>query len=418
MPATRHHSGTLAALATFVLCVPVHAQQYTVTDLGIVPGGFGAIAYGINDSGHVVGMSGRFPFLWTPETGMVALGPLPTTGATSQPAASALSIGSTGFITGWSDSPTFPKAVRWDPPNPPSDEPLNLNGTGTAWTEGRGVNSLGQVVGKYLNSAAFWAYPSGARTILSPVMPIHDFTIAYDINDAGVIVGQSAEAIDSATDKRAARWRITGEGAVTAESLDVVELRLGGAALAVNQAGDTVGWVKRPITFQGGTPFVVYRAAFWRANTSSLIEIGTISPSRESIANDINDAGVVVGESSGGFEFAWAWTQAGGFVDLGSRIPPDSGWRLRKPQGSNNRGQIVGQGVLNGQNRAFLLTPIQEPNDCPADFNGTGGLSIQDIFDFLAAYFAIDPSADFNSAGGITVQDVFDFLGAYFAGCP
>ncbi len=52
-----------------------------------------------------------------------------------------------------------------------------------------------------------------------------------------------------------------------------------------------------------------------------------------------------------------------------------------------------------------------------ADFNGDGGVTVQDIFDFLAAWFASDGHADFNGAGGITVQDIFDFLGAWFAGC-
>jgi hypothetical protein len=54
---------------------------------------------------------------------------------------------------------------------------------------------------------------------------------------------------------------------------------------------------------------------------------------------------------------------------------------------------------------------------CPADFNGAGGVSVQDIFDFLAAYFGGDPRADFNHVGGISVQDIFDFLTAYFTGC-
>jgi hypothetical protein len=54
---------------------------------------------------------------------------------------------------------------------------------------------------------------------------------------------------------------------------------------------------------------------------------------------------------------------------------------------------------------------------CAADFNGSGGTTVQDILDFLAAWFASDPRADFNGAGGIGVQDIFDFLGAWFAGC-
>jgi hypothetical protein len=54
---------------------------------------------------------------------------------------------------------------------------------------------------------------------------------------------------------------------------------------------------------------------------------------------------------------------------------------------------------------------------CPADVNNSGGLTIQDIFDYLALWFNGNCLADFNHAGGITVQDLFDFLNAWFAGC-
>jgi DNA-binding beta-propeller fold protein YncE len=55
---------------------------------------------------------------------------------------------------------------------------------------------------------------------------------------------------------------------------------------------------------------------------------------------------------------------------------------------------------------------------CPADFNHSGGASVQDIFDFLTAYFSNDPRADVNHSNAVSVQDIFDFLGMYFAGCP
>jgi hypothetical protein len=64
---------------------------------------------------------------------------------------------------------------------------------------------------------------------------------------------------------------------------------------------------------------------------------------------------------------------------------------------------------------------------CPADFNNSGSLQVQDIFDFLNAWFAgctgqpgapcNGQNADFNG-GGLAVQDIFDFLNAWFAGCP
>lgn len=57
------------------------------------------------------------------------------------------------------------------------------------------------------------------------------------------------------------------------------------------------------------------------------------------------------------------------------------------------------------------------PPRCPADFNGDGAVSVQDLFDFLAAWFARGPGSDFNQSGTVTVQDLFDFLAAWFAPC-
>lgn len=55
---------------------------------------------------------------------------------------------------------------------------------------------------------------------------------------------------------------------------------------------------------------------------------------------------------------------------------------------------------------------------CAGDFNRSGDVGVQDIFDFLMAYFAGQLEADVNASGGVTVQDIFDFLAAYFGACP
>ncbi len=54
---------------------------------------------------------------------------------------------------------------------------------------------------------------------------------------------------------------------------------------------------------------------------------------------------------------------------------------------------------------------------CAADYNCTGGLTAQDIFDFLSSWFAGEPRADFNGDTHLNPGDIFSFLGAWFAGC-
>jgi hypothetical protein len=70
----------------------------------------------------------------------------------------------------------------------------------------------------------------------------------------------------------------------------------------------------------------------------------------------------------------------------------------------------------NTADATYTIT-IPQARACPADFNCSGTVSVQDIFDFLGAYFSLDPRADFNHSGSVSVQDIFDFLAAYFSGC-
>jgi|GEM_PF-4276112 len=45
-------------------------------------------------------------------------------------------------------------------------------------------------------------------------------------------------------------------------------------------------------------------------------------------------------------------------------------------------------GTFSGNNTLCVPNPCTPVANCPADFNNSGGVSVQDIFDFLSAYFA------------------------------
>lgn len=68
----------------------------------------------------------------------------------------------------------------------------------------------------------------------------------------------------------------------------------------------------------------------------------------------------------------------------------------------------------------FFGNPV---NICPPDYNGQNGVNVQDLFDFLNAWFSncnlsfCPRTADYNCSGVLDTQDIFDFLNDWFIGC-
>ncbi len=82
-------------------------------------------------------------------------------------------------------------------------------------------------------------------------------------------------------------------------------------------------------------------------------------------------------------------------------------------------GRVVSIGLFKPGTPTSVSAALIGPGSAcgAADFDGVNGITVQDIFAYLSAFFAGDPRADFNHFGGIGVQDIFDFLAAWFAGC-
>jgi len=119
------------------------------------------------------------------------------------------------------------------------------------------------------------------------------------------------------------------------------------SALAINDAGH--------ILFTAGKETYLDRAG----RSQSL----KLSPKLDSSAQAINNCDFVVG-GFGPFSDsyrAFLWTEKAGFQDLNSLLSDDpaakKGWTLELASAINDRGEIVGQGELNGDDRGFLLIP-------------------------------------------------------------
>ena len=138
-----------------------------------------------------------------------------------------------------------------------------------------------------------------------------------------------------------------------------------GFALYVNSSGVAAGRV------QGGTTTGfngVDRVVFQGNSVTDLTDL--IGSTDEITLQGINDSGWVVGyhrapSSDATFvspQGVHPFLFAGGKVyDLNTQVDNASGWTLVSATGVNNAGQIAGNGYLNGQLTAFLLTPVVAP---------------------------------------------------------
>jgi probable HAF family extracellular repeat protein len=133
-----------------------------------------------------------------------------------------------------------------------------------------------------------------------------------------------------------------------------------GEAFAVNDAGEVVGRAN----LAGDQ---VHHAFLWRKGV--LTDLGTLG-GRNSTAYAINSNGQIVGASllASDATHAFLWEKGSGMVDLNDFIPPGSGLYLQAAYYINDRGQISGDAFLdNGHERAYLLTPCGENDDCTSD---------------------------------------------------
>ena len=119
------------------------------------------------------------------------------------------------------------------------------------------------------------------------------------------------------------------------------------------------------------------------------------------VANSYSYASVLVGNGDGTFHFS---NRGLGTYPLAMAVGDFNG---------DGRPDIAGvYGRINDTLSILLSTP-----GCALDFNHSCSVTVQDISDYLSAWFARLPSADFNHSGADTAQDIFDFLAAFFAGC-
>jgi probable HAF family extracellular repeat protein len=320
------------------ICV---AQTYRVTDLGTVSGMDYSVARAVNSAHQVTGASGK-----------------------SNANLAGVFLYSNGAMT-------------------------NLGTLGGSTGVGNGINASGQVAGYSQNAqGTYRAFLSNGGTLTDIGDLGGGSAVAYAINDLGQVVGSAVtsghanhpflysngQMIDLGTlgsPDGNSWWNsaqgINNKGAVTGTSYDADGNFFG--FVWSNGTMTKLGTLGGPwsqgyaINNKGKITGLAYTAdgnahAFIRNLRGTMKDLGTFAGKFSTVWGlGINDSGVVVGQST--FQDTYhAFVYRGGKIkDLNTLIPRGSGWELIEAAGINNAGEIVGLGMHNGLEHAYLLTP-------------------------------------------------------------
>lgn len=252
-----------------------------VTDLGTL-GGAGAIAFGINNQGQVVGeglTSGGGvwnAFLWSAQQGMQNLGTFDGTDLLPR------EINDLGQIAAFSHL-SASHALFWDPDSPGWQTLGTLSGYyGRAY----GINNLGQVAGATYSTFYSYATVWDTRTGTMQILPgNYASSSAAAINDHGQIVGSALSYGQSAT--HAVVWTLGSP--ITVQDLNGLPGDVMSSALDINNEGQVVGY--------GSSSAYGSRAhaILWTLGpTPTARDIGNLGTEGETYARAINDKGDVL----------------------------------------------------------------------------------------------------------------------------
>lgn len=288
------------------------ASAVKAIDLGTL-GGTYARAYAINNSGQIVGVSRTAAGVqratyWEKISATTWSIPSPLSAATGETQSGAAGINDAGVIAGWTYSAgNDGDPVRW---LSSLSTPENLGSFGR---EAGGINLAGQILGTMPEpaTAEFEATTHGF---------LWDNGVITDLGDLG---GRQSQAF------------------------------------RINSAGDIVGY-SRVTPYPGGRT----RAVVWKAGVITELPMlpgGTA----DAMARNINDAGVIVGQSpnAAGETHAVRWVPTAG-EPSGYRIE-DLGLGRSVATGINTHGEIVGEYYTRSSQRAFFWHQDRGKTDLP-----------------------------------------------------
>jgi hypothetical protein len=326
-------------------------NTYSIRSIAPLPGHLGGVALGIDEDTRVVGTSaGGNGYLWVAGVTSALLGP------GGESAGRAEGLGPGGLAVGASGGSSSERAVAWR---------VALEETPMCWSLGGerlgplsvavAVNASGLAVGwvdDFVSPrpAVFGRGSVGTGASLLPLALGHVEGLAYDVDDAGVIVGYSAPfgpAVAMCWWWQGTRWI----------HMPLEPLVPGTFAIAVAHAG--AGTIVGHARGNDGTTHLVA----WEDGRP--VDLGAPAD-QHAFARGAASSGAVVGYSLGLDLQRHAIVHPGcaardvAPILLDTLLPPGTPWNtLREAADINSKGEIVGYGEIGGVVHSFVMTPIR-----------------------------------------------------------
>jgi probable HAF family extracellular repeat protein len=321
--------------------IPLHAQSFTITDLGALPGNTTTNAYGLNSLGQAVGTSDSGAATAT----LFSNGTVTNMNTLNASVSVATSIGGSSEAAGYN--------IFYSDPNPIFRAFLYSNGSMTdiqsdslfpSGTQAWGINSSGMVVGQgWVNSSSFHAflYTGGNMIDLGGGYQ----AAAAAINDAGQIVGNGT----TAGAFRYFNGKMTSLGFPAGASAS--------SAFAIDSTGKLIAGA---IYIAATSHAALHKNGIW-------VDLGAFPGALGTSARGVNSSAQVVGTAvfpvksyhpfKPGKHVGFIYSNHT-LVDLNTLIPTNSGFTITDALGTNDPGQILCNATnSSGAKRAVMLTP-------------------------------------------------------------
>eukprot|EP01034_Spumella_vulgaris_P030034 gene30034-37184_t len=321
-------------LPALLLATPLlaHSAPYNVKQLGLFATD-DSYASSINNAGAVVGT--HHPGEDHQPIAFLAAG-----GKASYPGSFAAirGINDHGVISGNDYSPT---AYTWQ-----NGQMTQLADLGYG-AEGGRINNAGAAVGLSLTATGYHATVFSNGTVQDLGALYGGNSLANDINDSGVVVGETARVAGTYS----SRAFIYANGVMS--DIGTLAGDVDSAAYAINAGGAVTGQSRR----DGSTRAFLYQ-------DGSMVDLGTLSGFANSAAGGINDAGQVVGWGFTGRARGAFLYHNGTLTDLDTLLDPALGWHVEKAYDINESGDIAARACKAGLGCEIVvltMAPVPEP---------------------------------------------------------